>query len=864
MSRIFSFFCLLFFGSLFAQAQPDLELSFSVDDISPELYTTFIIELTVTNAGTADANDVDLEYIIPNTLKAVGQGEGFPTQGTFLPNYQRWELGSLAAGETAILYLNFFNMSGTPKRLYAEVTGQSPSDLDSSPGNGTPPTVVEDDEAVIVLNDDNSPFCDLDLRIVSTPCDDQQTMDPDDDTYSVRVDLLTANTGSANITVGGTTATLLVGESIDLEDLLISNGAFTVAAELVGQATCQVQRTVQPPTSCSGTSSGTCVGNLLYNGGFEISSQYPQGWRTNTGINYEIVTDSYEGIQALSLSGETFTEMYQAIQGAPGETYNLSLAVSKSIYIIQATVQIKFLSENWQVLGRELESLNTIPYSTNYQTVNFSAVAPPNTKYVEVRIERYDGDGILRLDALCLTGANIEPCANDDLAPTLEFCPQDIVVVVEEGVTETMASWVPPISRDNCTETTNLVFTSSHHPGDVFPIGNTIVRYTVDDESGNSNSCSFTVRVVSPIGGDPDLSITRFQPIYSVRPGFASDLGYTLNNAGSTPVDLGVLATAYLSVDPLLSNDDIPVGQSSLSGIGLGRTDLRMSYTLPQNTAYGDYFVILRVDDTDVLAESNEANNVRSVPAEARAFCFGQSAFPWHEWISYVAFDGNEQTSGKSQFSSYVDQPYSYSAGQVVSYSFETTFSYVTSTPHYSVYIDKNQDALLNPDELWFEVAGDRPPSAAGAVSRTSGTATIPEDLFDGLHAVRVIMQRDEFVEFPCGGVNFGEVEQYVFDISSARSMALVHKLKQPEDMLFASPNPVNYGYVKLRAPALADQSVDVRIIDGFGRVLYAVTRDHVATEELELELPLMPQGLYRCVVIPARGQLLSVGILVE
>src|SRR5690606_41776241 len=42
---------------------------------------------------------------------------------------------------------------------------------------------------------------------------------------------------------------------------------------------------------------------------------------------------------------------------------------------------------------------------------------------------------------------------------------------------------------------TSFNVTSSHNPGDTFPIGTTIVTYTITDAAGLTNSCSFNVTV---------------------------------------------------------------------------------------------------------------------------------------------------------------------------------------------------------------------------------------------------------------------------------------------------------------------------------------------------------------------------------
>ncbi|MCX6255138.1 MAG: gliding motility-associated C-terminal domain-containing protein, partial [Bacteroidia bacterium] len=59
-----------------------------------------------------------------------------------------------------------------------------------------------------------------------------------------------------------------------------------------------------------------------------------------------------------------------------------------------------------------------------------------------------------------------------------------------------VVSWVEPTATDNCTAAGSLVWTKSHTPGSVFPVGTTTVTYTARDAALNiSNICSFIIAV---------------------------------------------------------------------------------------------------------------------------------------------------------------------------------------------------------------------------------------------------------------------------------------------------------------------------------------------------------------------------------
>ena len=80
----------------------------------------------------------------------------------------------------------------------------------------------------------------------------------------------------------------------------------------------------------------------------------------------------------------------------------------------------------------------------------------------------------------------------DSELPTIT-CPSDITVTNDPGVCEAVVSWNPPTGADNCP---GFSVTSSHNPGDTFPVGTTVVTYVVTDNSGNQAQCSFNINVI--------------------------------------------------------------------------------------------------------------------------------------------------------------------------------------------------------------------------------------------------------------------------------------------------------------------------------------------------------------------------------
>ena len=81
----------------------------------------------------------------------------------------------------------------------------------------------------------------------------------------------------------------------------------------------------------------------------------------------------------------------------------------------------------------------------------------------------------------------------DTESPIITGTPADISVVSDPTICGAEITWVEPSVIENCEL---LAFESDHVPGEVFPVGLTIVTYVATDASGNSVSASFTVTVI--------------------------------------------------------------------------------------------------------------------------------------------------------------------------------------------------------------------------------------------------------------------------------------------------------------------------------------------------------------------------------
>ncbi|MBV7440491.1 HYR domain-containing protein [Weeksellaceae bacterium TAE3-ERU29] len=96
------------------------------------------------------------------------------------------------------------------------------------------------------------------------------------------------------------------------------------------------------------------------------------------------------------------------------------------------------------------------------------------------------------VDGLCSGQdvATITLDTRDLVAPTVTQCPSDVTAFSTNDI-NAVATWNTPTFDDNC----KVYVTSTHQPGETFPMGNTTVTYTAEDRGGNTANCTFNVIV---------------------------------------------------------------------------------------------------------------------------------------------------------------------------------------------------------------------------------------------------------------------------------------------------------------------------------------------------------------------------------
>ncbi len=127
----------------------DLSLTLTASGAPYYIYETVPYTATIRNDGPEAATNVKVAIGLPEgqvfTSSRVSQGE-------YNLFFEEWNVGTLAAGQTATLTLTLFNLvQNTNVTQFAQVVKSDQRDPDSTPASNTTRTPAEDDEAAVVV-----------------------------------------------------------------------------------------------------------------------------------------------------------------------------------------------------------------------------------------------------------------------------------------------------------------------------------------------------------------------------------------------------------------------------------------------------------------------------------------------------------------------------------------------------------------------------------------------------------------------------------------------------------------------------------------------------------------------------------------
>ena len=143
-----------------------------------------------------------------------------------------------------------------------------------------------------------------------------------------------------------------------------------------------------------------------------------------------------------------------------------------------------------------------------------------------------------RDDAGLEATASFKVTVGDGEAPVISGMPADIEVPTDPGLTTAAVSWTEPSATDNVGVTS---FTTTHAPGDSFPLGTTTVTYTARDDAGLETDASFQVTVQrrdfvldeTTLTASPDQIMADGSDQSLITVTLYDDVGYPLGYGGS-------------------------------------------------------------------------------------------------------------------------------------------------------------------------------------------------------------------------------------------------------------------------------------------------------------------------------------------
>jgi subtilase family serine protease len=141
------------------------------------------------------------------------------------------------------------------------------------------------------------------------------------------------------------------------------------------------------------------------------------------------------------------------------------------------------------------------------------------------------------------------------------------------------------------------------------------VLVRADDGSvlGEANE-SNNVRATAPINvALPDLTVTALTAPAAAAPGATLSASHTVRNAAPAPgAAPASISRFYLSADAVLGGD-VDLGTASVPALGAARSaTVARTLTIPADTPIGTYFLLVRADDGNLVAETDDTNNTRA------------------------------------------------------------------------------------------------------------------------------------------------------------------------------------------------------------------------------------------------------------
>lgn len=267
----------------------------------------------------------------------------------------------------------------------------------------------------------------------------------------------------------------------------------------------------------------------------------------------------------------------------------------------------------------------------------------------------------------------------------------------------------------------------------------------------------------------PDLTLANLNMnTPSVTQGQTLSFNVDIKNIGAASANGNFTVKSYISTDNVLSADDVQAGVIPTANFtaGLSVPQVAGALTVPSSIIAGQYYLILKVDADNQIAESDENNNIIAsakpfivTTAQTDSYCASKGTAPWELWVTNVRFNTMNYVSDKFKdfsslgYSDYTNINTTVNKGQNYPLSITAGLSWVGYLPnaYCRVWIDFNGNKVFEDNEKVLEQTNQNPMSANVLVPTTAVTGNV---------RMRVAMKSGGYPT-PCETFGIGEVEDY-------------------------------------------------------------------------------------------------------
>ncbi len=271
-----------------------------------------------------------------------------------------------------------------------------------------------------------------------------------------------------------------------------------------------------------------------------------------------------------------------------------------------------------------------------------------------------------------------------------------------------------------------------------------------------------------------NIKVQNWSAPQSATAGQTQNSNFDIVNTGTLPVS-NVPVSVYLSSDNLFSSNDLLIGSITTPPIGIQTLPgLSLPFTIPANTAPGNYFIILRADINDQIPADNLIVQPFVVQANTGNYCASKGIAPWQQWISNVSVATpigslNFPMTSKEGYGDFTNVPPATiyrGMGGLITITPQSSWGGDPNNANmfWRVWIDFNNDNIFSANEMVIS----RPVVIASGVFLDNETGfSVPANANLGKTRMRISMKVGGYPD-PCETFERGEVEDYSVNIVNA------------------------------------------------------------------------------------------------